>query len=191
MPHVTRLGVKVHKPELPAAGRQDPIAALAKERLGDQPRLWFKFAVELCRLQDNGTVVTIEIADRVIDRFLERVSSQPTECTEPVEPVEVAATAPPTYRRSVVQVRVDGTVVYYMRIGNRIKIGYSNNLAKRLAAINPEELMAFEFGDNTLEYTRHLQFRDLRTHGEWFRHEHPLAAHIKELQKLNPIHLRQ
>src|SRR5688500_6445579 len=35
-------------------------------------------------------------------------------------------------------------VVYYMRIGNRVKIGWSTNLPSRLATINPEELMVTE-----------------------------------------------
>lgn len=77
---------------------------------------------------------------------------------------------------------MDGEVVYYMRIGNRVKIGWSTNLPYRLAAINPEELMVTEPGNRILERARHDQFSELRTHGEWFRLESPLAAHILDLQ---------
>lgn len=73
-------------------------------------------------------------------------------------------------------------VVYYMRIGNRVKIGWSTSLASRLASINPEELMATEPGDRELEKLRHQQFRALRTHGEWFRMEPPLLDHIRQVK---------
>lgn len=76
------------------------------------------------------------------------------------------------------------SVVYYMRIGNRVKIGWSRNLTSRLSAINPEELMATEPGSRNLERVRHREFGELRTHGEWFRLEGPLEAHIKKIKKV-------
>lgn len=76
-------------------------------------------------------------------------------------------------------------VVYYMRIGNRVKIGWSTNLTTRLATINPEELMAVEPGDRKLEQLRHLEFRALHTHGEWFRLEEPLTTHIAAITSRN------
>lgn len=78
----------------------------------------------------------------------------------------------------------EGEVVYYMRIGNRIKIGWSTNLPLRLAAINPEELMATEPGNRVLERVRHDQFAELRTHGEWFELNVRLTDHIAELRRL-------
>lgn len=81
---------------------------------------------------------------------------------------------------------VEGTVVYYMRIGNRCKIGYSANLAGRLDAINPEELLVTEPGGPAQEAARHSQFADLRTHGEWFRYEGALAEHVAQLQAARP-----
>lgn len=75
-----------------------------------------------------------------------------------------------------------GEVVYYMRIGNRVKIGWSTNLPSRLASINPEELMATEPGDRRLESLRHREFGPLRTHGEWFRLEGRLVEHIDRLR---------
>ena len=75
-----------------------------------------------------------------------------------------------------------GSVVYYMRIGNRVKIGTSTNLRDRLEAINPEELLALEAGDARLERRRHRQFAALRTHGEWFRLEGALRDHIEALR---------
>jgi hypothetical protein len=73
--------------------------------------------------------------------------------------------------------------VYYMRIGNRIKIGWTTNLTERLKAINPEELVATEEGGRKLEKRRHSQFADLRTHGEWFRMDEPLIGHLVALNQ--------
>jgi hypothetical protein len=76
-----------------------------------------------------------------------------------------------------------GEVVYYMRIGNRCKIGYSGNITSRMKTINPEELLATEPGTEKLERQRHAEFGDLRVHGEWFRLEEPLTSHIAELKQ--------
>lgn len=78
-------------------------------------------------------------------------------------------------------------VVYYMRIGNRVKIGTSTNLKVRLEAINPEELMCTEPGGHPLEKQRHHQFAELRTHGEWFRLEGELQQHIERLRSQAPV----
>lgn len=74
------------------------------------------------------------------------------------------------------------SVVYYMRIGNRVKIGVTTKLATRLADINPEELLAVEPGGYDLERRRHHEYSFLRTHGEWFRLEPPLTLHIQRLR---------
>lgn len=71
--------------------------------------------------------------------------------------------------------------VYYMRIGDRCKIGYTSNLLARVKALNPEELMAAEPGTEELETRRHREFHALRTHGEWFRLEEPLVGHVARL----------
>lgn len=73
------------------------------------------------------------------------------------------------------------SVVYYMRIGNRVKIGYSTNLPARVASVMPEEVLATEAGGRLLEDVRHRQFDQLRVIREWFRYEEPLAGHIARL----------
>jgi hypothetical protein len=78
---------------------------------------------------------------------------------------------------------IESGVVYYMRIGNRVKIGWSSNILKRVVSINPEELMAVEPGGLHQERMRHQEFRALCTHGEWFRLESPLTEHIAALQR--------
>lgn len=69
-------------------------------------------------------------------------------------------------------------VVYYMRLGDLVKIGTTANLGARYAAINPEGLMALEFGGRRLERQRHNQFSICHHHGEWFRLGPMLAMHI-------------
>lgn len=64
--------------------------------------------------------------------------------------------------------RVD--IVYYLRYGDRVKIGTTANPRQRFAAIWHEELLAFERGDRRLERHRHEQFAADRFSGtEWFR----------------------
>jgi Meiotically Up-regulated Gene 113 (MUG113) protein len=75
----------------------------------------------------------------------------------------------------------EASLVYYARLGNRVKIGYSTNMANRLADIRPEELLATEPGGPLLEKRRHGQFADLRVVGEWFKFEGALVDHVRAL----------
>jgi len=74
------------------------------------------------------------------------------------------------------------TVVYYMRLGNRCKIGYTNDLKRRMSNIQPEELLATEPGGEITETERHIQFAHLRVIGEWFRYEDALVEHVNRLR---------
>lgn len=74
-------------------------------------------------------------------------------------------------------------IVYYMRLANLAKIGFTTNLTARLAAINPEEVMTTEPGGRDREQERHRQFENLRAHGEWFRLETPLTDHIDAIRR--------
>lgn len=73
------------------------------------------------------------------------------------------------------------SLVYYAKTGDRVKIGFTTNLAERMATLMPEQLLAVERGDPKLERARHRQFADLRTTGEWFRYEGLLIEHIAGL----------
>lgn len=79
---------------------------------------------------------------------------------------------------------VSGSVVYYMRIGNRCKIGYSTSLRTRLEVIHPEELLATEPGGLAQERVRHQQFSRLHVYGEWFSYEDELVEHVEHLKGL-------
>jgi hypothetical protein len=80
-----------------------------------------------------------------------------------------------------------GAVVYYMRLGDMVKIGWTTDLATRRQDVNPQEVLATEPGDMKLERQRHQQFADLRVHGEWFRLEPPLTEWISEVKARSTI----
>lgn len=75
----------------------------------------------------------------------------------------------------------DRAVVYYMRLGNRVKIGTSGNLRKRILVIQPEDCVGYELGDRTLEAKRHREFAHLRVSGEWFDLQPDLVRHVNTL----------
>jgi len=78
--------------------------------------------------------------------------------------------------------RVD--VVYYLRHGDRVKIGTTSNPRQRFAAIWHEQLLALERGDRRLEQRRHAQFAADRFEGsEWFRMSRPLRTHIASVAR--------
>lgn len=78
---------------------------------------------------------------------------------------------------------VDG-IVYYLRFGDRIKIGTTTNLAVRLKVIPHDELLATEPGGYEREQTRHREFGHCQVLNEWFRGDDPkLLAHIGQLRR--------
>jgi hypothetical protein len=76
--------------------------------------------------------------------------------------------------------RVD--VVYYIRFGDRIKIGTTANPRQRLARLWHDELLAFEQGDRLVEHRRHEQFAEARRgRSEWFTATPALEEHVRAL----------
>jgi excisionase family DNA binding protein len=76
------------------------------------------------------------------------------------------------------RVATDTSVVYYIRFGDRIKIGTTVNLVSRLGNLPHDQLLATEPGGVNLEGLRHAQFAEHRIRGEWFRPAPELLAHI-------------
>jgi hypothetical protein len=74
-------------------------------------------------------------------------------------------------------------VVYYMRMGDLVKIGTSTNIRSRIATLNTQGVMAVEPGSYAVERERHAQFAHLRGHGEWFILGEDLAAHIADVRE--------
>jgi hypothetical protein len=76
--------------------------------------------------------------------------------------------------------RVD--VVYYLRFGERVKIGTTMNPRQRFAALRHEEVLAFERGARRREQERHAEFAAERAGtSEWFELSARLRAHIDAL----------
>lgn len=73
--------------------------------------------------------------------------------------------------------------VYFLRVGERIKIGYSADVKARMRAYPPgSELLAVEPGDRDLETQRHQQFAGSRTDGrEWFRPAPDILELVEEI----------
>lgn len=76
-----------------------------------------------------------------------------------------------------------GEVIYYLRFGDRVKIGTTQNLARRLANLPHDELLAIEPGGRDIEKIRHEQFVHLHSTGEWFRIDDQMLEHIAGLQR--------
>jgi hypothetical protein len=75
----------------------------------------------------------------------------------------------------------NGPKVYFIRCGDFIKIGFSEQTERRFkslqtAAAAPLELLGTIHGERELEL--HRQFAHLRSHGEWFRAAPELLAFI-------------
>lgn len=87
---------------------------------------------------------------------------------------ERAERAKPRAKRPV---RTDG-VVYFLRVGGHIKIGWTSDLNKRMRGYHPDStLLATKPGTRKDERSLHRKFSHLTTHGrEWF----PLAPQILE-----------
>lgn len=70
--------------------------------------------------------------------------------------------------------------VYYLLVGDLVKIGFTANLAKRLKAYPPHaRLLAVEPGPKSLEKQRHRELRNsLRQSNEWFVRSDEVTAQI-------------
>jgi len=76
--------------------------------------------------------------------------------------------------------RID--VVYYLRLGDRVKIGTTFTPRQRFAVLPHDEVLAFERGDRILEHRRHAEFADDRLGtSEWFASSPRLRTHIAGL----------
>lgn len=92
-----------------------------------------------------------------------------------------------TLRREMAEAflaRMQHAVVYFVRIGDLVKIGKSLDLRNRIVSFSYPylELLATEPGYTEREHQLHDQFADLRVSGEWFRYEAPLRDYVESLQ---------
>lgn len=73
--------------------------------------------------------------------------------------------------------------VYYLRIGDRVKIGYTANLFARMASYPPNaEILLLRYGTRELERSEHARFGEHRTDGrEWFHANERVLQMISEI----------
>lgn len=93
---------------------------------------------------------------------------------------------PETPRKSATAER---GVVYYIRVGALIKIGFTADLRRRMNHYPPDStLLACEPGDLALERKRHQQFTALlREAREWFEPAKVLINHIDAVSERYPL----
>lgn len=78
------------------------------------------------------------------------------------------------------------SVVYYVRIGDHVKIGFTVNLHQRLSAlrVGHDAVLATEPGGRMLESRRHTEFADERVgRRENFNPSRRLLAHIEDVRQ--------
>ena len=74
-------------------------------------------------------------------------------------------------------------LVYFIRFGDRIKIGFTTSLKNRMKGLPYDEILALIPGTVSDEKKLHKKFDDIRITGEWFDHDHRLTDFIKTLPK--------
>lgn len=124
--------------------------------------------VPLCR--EHALEVAREYAD-VVRALEQQEADQHDQARDEKRPIEIR--------------KPGRDVVYYVRIADYIKIGYTRRLQQRIRQLRAgfEDLLAIEDGDRTLEAERHHQFRAdrLDVRRENFRPSGALLAHIEAL----------
>lgn len=74
--------------------------------------------------------------------------------------------------------RMTDGLVYFVRFGGLVKIGWTGNLKKRMAEVPNEEILGTVPGTMEDEKRCHVAFAHLRVKGEWFRPEPDLLEFI-------------
>jgi hypothetical protein len=146
--------------------RQSVVAAAVME-MGVPPYLWTRVQECVRFAEELGATPTRETIVAAIESLGPQIKRP--EPSPPPQPKPAPKPPPAT------------AVVYYLRFGDRVKIGTTTNLARRLSAIPHDEVLATEVGSFTLERERHGQFAADRVIGEWFHMSPSLMEHIEGL----------
>ena len=82
----------------------------------------------------------------------------------------------------------DGQVfVYYIQFGDRVKIGSTSNLKKRLWSLPHDKVLAIEPGGLTVERRRQKQFEACHLNGDWFMATPELLEFTKSLPRVDSL----
>lgn len=78
------------------------------------------------------------------------------------------------------QLNPPSSLVYYLRFGDRVKIGTtSQRLQDRVTNLPHDKILGWEPGGRDVERQRHDQFRLCRIKGEWFAATDELVRHAE------------
>lgn len=120
-------------------------------------------------------------AQRIVDERVRRLQAVADDQHRTIR--QLRGELPPDPKPTRKPPAVEG-VVYYLRSGGYIKIGWTSHLAKRMRAYAPDSiLLATEPGTRSDEQHRHRMFAVHRTHGrEWYAMVAPLTQHIERVK---------
>jgi T5orf172 domain len=71
--------------------------------------------------------------------------------------------------------------VYFIRKGDRVKIGWTDYPDGRFKQLQPDEVLAVVHGNRATERMAHAAFATLRIEGEWFRAEPSLVDYARHI----------
>ena len=74
--------------------------------------------------------------------------------------------------------------VYFLRRGELVKIGFSTNVRRRIAALGGGQLLATIPGTMRDEQAMHRRFARLREQGEWFRMGDDLNRYLLSIRQV-------
>lgn len=74
-------------------------------------------------------------------------------------------------------------VVYFVRFGNRIKIGFTTDLSTRMKVIPHDAILLTIPGNMSTEARLHRRFEHLRKVGEWFEMGDDLMEYIEATKR--------
>lgn len=125
--------------------------------------------------------VTQKVSQPLCDKHLISVYRAVVQLTKALDPKSDAVGNPRHMRPKNPYAPVGE--VYFMRFGDRVKIGFTTNLRKRLQGVPNDELLASMPGSHHTETKTHQQFAHLRIVGEWFSMGPDLMEFIEGLKK--------
>lgn len=74
-------------------------------------------------------------------------------------------------------------VVYFVQFADRVKIGFTTDLARRMHTVPHDRILATFAGTYGDEGALHRRFEHLNIKGEWFRMGDDLMAHIDQVKQ--------
>jgi hypothetical protein len=110
----------------------------------------------------------------IVENLGYTLTDAPTQADKPAEPAAVRWTIPAGKH---------APLVYFIRNGNRMKIGTTTELKRRIRtlALRAENVALLVDGDQRREREFHKQFADLRVgRTEWFAYEGALADYVRD-----------